>query len=196
LPLGGRCKVQCKAGFKRTGNAGDDVFVTCPDGAILYPAPIQCRAECRADALDKLRTRAQAHGDQVRDDPTGAVLTCGAGRALRDGKKFGAVDCNKGEITEAQECSKCTRWMVELKGTSYTHDDWKRVAFDGNERTKFQVAAVATGGAEDPVKNCQKWHQEHQLVLRVKDGPIIKALSCGNQVIHIEQATPTTGRCL
>ena len=93
-------------------------------------------------------------------------------------------------------CAPCVRWTVKLSGSSYSHESWKAIPTDGNTESKFEVASVKTGSKWDPVKNCQQWHLESQLILRVRgrEAPI-KGLSCGNQLIQIEGISKEEGIC-
>jgi len=191
------CSLRCKEGFldPPQGLLGDLAKLACPDGSLLYPKPIDCKAKCTHGMISALLAKDGQQGDKYVEGGTGVVVTCGQGRALSNGKKTDTVSCSDGALEEKTTCAACTTWTLDLEGSSYTHKSWKQVTFQGNENSKFEVAAVATGSEEDPNKNCAKFHQEHQLLLRLKNGPVIKALSCGNQVIKIIAAKKQSRTC-
>jgi len=196
IEIGDKCEVSCEEDFVQV-DPSNSRFISCPDGALLYPEPLRCKAKCDPSSLKALQEKVSRMGDTVREGLAGAEVTCGQGRSLPDGKKSGTLFCKKGQLSSQQACSDCVKWTLTLKGTSYTHRSWKKVEFDGNADTEFEIAAVATGSRLDPVRNCHKWNQGQQLLLRLKggDGDILKALSCGNQVISIERKTKKPRKC-
>jgi len=220
LSTGGRCKLKCKEGYFPVasssswlggggGGGGEKTdddssvspsYVTCPDGALLYPEePLRCKMRCKKASLDDIRRKVEANGDSVVQGLDGARIRCGKGRAMIDGKVENTLSCGKDikeEDLSSYRCAPCVRWTVNLSGSSYTHDSWKAITVDGNTESKFEVASVKTGSKWDPNKNCQQWHRETQLILRVRgrEAPI-RGLSCGNQLIQIGEIKKEEGIC-
>jgi len=194
IGIGEKCLVTCGSDYERLGDEKPR-YITCPDGALLYPEPLTCRSKCKVDSVENLKEKVASLGDKVIDTKTGSKISCGNGRALFDGSKVGAVNCKNGQIGAFNQCAPCKKWTLTLKGTSYTHNSWKTVEFDGSADTKFEVVSVATKSKDDPVGNCFKWNQGQQLLLKVKGGKMITPLSCGNQVINIEKTTSEARKC-
>mmetsp|Transcript_30780 Transcript_30780/g.75043 ORF Transcript_30780/g.75043 Transcript_30780/m.75043 type:complete len:260 (-) Transcript_30780:198-977(-) len=204
LRQGDKCAVKCKDGFETIGESSEQVYVSCPDGALLYPTePLECKIKCDSGRMDELKKQVQASGDKVVEGKAGALVRCGSNRALFDGKKEGLLECTQPKdqsvsqkVGSNMQCGACMRWTISLSGSSYTHAQWKTVKFDGNANTKFEVAAVPMGSRYDPNKNCHVWHQETQLVLRaVGDPEPIVGLSCGNQLITIKDIKKSPRKC-
>eukprot|EP00465_Bigelowiella_longifila_P002611 CAMPEP_0185279094 /NCGR_PEP_ID=MMETSP1359-20130426/62679_1 /TAXON_ID=552665 /ORGANISM="Bigelowiella longifila, Strain CCMP242" /LENGTH=138 /DNA_ID=CAMNT_0027873853 /DNA_START=95 /DNA_END=511 /DNA_ORIENTATION=+ len=88
-------------------------------------------------------------------------------------------------------CTGCNRHELRLKGSKYQMEDWQTISYVGaKEGAQFSVESVLTGSKRDPVKNCQEFDHDTQLVLTVISGSdsasnIVAPLSCGNQEIHI-----------
>jgi len=99
LKLGGRCPVICEKDYIRqesTKTKGTS-YLSCPDGALLFPKPLGCKVKCSEKALEALRLEAKSFGGEVQDTPlSGTKLRCGEGRSLANGKISGRIYCRNG----------------------------------------------------------------------------------------------------
>jgi len=86
-----------------------------------------------------------------------------------------------------------------LHGERYTQPGWREVKIVGGENDKFKVIKVPTGSERDPIKNCQMFKHDHQLVIvKVEESgeeKVVFPLCCANQEVHITSRSVTKADC-